>query len=398
MSEQPKITPDFRAFIISLLEKANLRQETIASYTDEESMVEFCRAFTHKSYSSIFNYEFLEFRGDVVVNFAVVQYLQARFPKVISVKWLTKLKHNLGSKTVLANLAVKADFLKHILYGRGMEDIIRSANYFENVDYLSMMEDTFEAFVGAVVAVVDSKNRRGVGYTVAYIIIKSFYDSLEISLKWENVFDAKSRIKELYDQLKWAFEQNISTRLMKDSSHVATIWGYPLGDRSREPKNKIVIDKGSGPTAQLAQEKASVRALQILWRKYGIAETIPSPYTEVAEEKKSPPKIPEGFKEFIRRLLKQARVNDDSIKLFTEEGSLIEFRLSFVHQSYDQYVNYNLYKYEGITAVDLAIAEYLGVRFPRLVSEKWLTNIKHNIIIQDNLSQFATNSGFKGSM
>lgn len=397
-----EITPRFKAFIISILERGKLSKTTITTLTDEESMVVFRKAFTHAGYDAEFNYEFLEFRGDVVVNRAIVEYIRTRFPKVVSVKWLTKLKHNLASKTILAQIAMRGDFQTQINYGRDISDLIRAGRYHENVEYLSMMEDTFEAMAGAVVQVVDDKYRHGVGYAVAYSIIASFFDELPISLKWEDVFDAKSRLKELYDQYKWVIEQSISTRPVKGRTNqlFSVITGYPRGDRTRKPENKEVIGKGVGATSQLAQEAAAEKALVTLKRKYRIEENIPDPYAEVdpsgpEEAPVPPPKIPAGFKEFIRDMLKRARVEKDVIDIFADEDALFEFRMSLVNKTYDPYINQELFKLSGVTIVDLGVAEYLGMRFPRIVSEKWLTNIKHNIVSQGAFAEFAKVSGLE---
>ncbi len=381
---------EFKTFIISLLTKANLQPKTLEKYTDEESMVIFRQAFIHKSYNATYNYELLEFYGDTVVNFAVSQYIRKRFLKITSMKWLTKLEHNLSSKITLADLAKKADFLPHILYNK---EIVSGDE--TTLEHLSMMEDVFEAFFGALVTVFNNSSQRGVGYAVAYIIITSFYDTLYISLRWEDVFDAKSRLKEIYDNLGWIFDQNISTYYDQTKKiQLTTIWGYLEGDISRLDINKKMIAKGVGTTKQNSQENASFNAIAILQDKYNIVEIIPTPYIEPTDELHSLSQIPQNFKSFVEKILRQARVKSSSIKTFTNNKSLVEFRLALTHLSYDKYINYNLNKFEGITIVDLSIAEYLRVRFPRIGSEKWLTNIKHNIVSQGNIAKIAGKLGF----
>lgn len=392
-----QITPGFKSFIISILGRAQLSRNTIDALTDEDSMIVFRKAFTHISYDKEFNYEFLEFRGDVVVNLAIVQYIRTRFPKIISVKWLTKLKHNLASKTALADLASLGHFLEHLHYGKDLTDIIKRGRYHENVEYLSLMEDTFEALAGAIVQIVDQKYHHGVGFAVAFTIISTFFDQKEISLSWNSVFDTKSRLKEIYDQLGWNIEQNISTRpdSGQPGKHFSIITGYPKGDKTRKPENKEVVGKGVGPTPQLAQDAAAEKALEILRKRYYINEIIPSPYLD-SDVEGIPPKtfdIPDGFKEFISGLLEKSGMDSIAIPDFIGELDLIEFRLGLIDKTYDAYVNHNLYKFIGVAVVDLAIAEYIGIRFPNIVSEKWLTNIKHNIVSQGAFSIFAREAG-----
>nr|QBK86641.1 MAG: ribonuclease III [Marseillevirus LCMAC102] len=370
---------EFKTFIISLLQKANLQSKTLKKYTDAKSLAIFRQAFTHKSHNPTFNYELLEFYGDTVVNFAVSQYIRKRFPEVISMKWLTKLEHNLSSKITLANLAKKAGFLPHILYDK---KIVSQSE--TTLEHLSMMEDVFEAFFGALVTIFNKSSHRGVGYAVAYTIITSFYNTLDISLKWEDVFDAKSRLKELYDNLGWVFNQNISTR-RNQGRLITTIWGYS------DPK--INIGNGIGSTKQESQETASLVAILFL-RNQNIMENIPTPYIKPTDDSYTLPQLPSNFKSFIENILRQARIKSTFIKTFTNTKSLGKFRLALTHISYSKSINYNLNKFEGITIVDMIIAEYLQVRFPRIGSEKWLTNIKHNIVSQGNIAKIAGTLGF----
>ena len=385
----PEITPVFKAFIVSLLKRANLDGDTISLYTDAKSMVVFRQAFTHKSYSSKFNYEYLEFRGDPIVNLFVAQYIQFRIPKLTSPSWLTRLKHKLYSKTILAELATDGNFLRHLLYGGNMSRLISSGRYRENIDYISMMEDSFEALFGAVVMVANSKNSRGVGYAISYSIIKSFYDAKNISVRYEDVFDAKSRLKEIYDGMKWKFAYpNVYTK-RENERYTAIVLGFPLGDKTESPRNKIFLSTWSDYTDTLAYRGASTRAIFEL-QKYGINEVIQSPFKEKAST--TSPDIPAGFKDFIIGLLKRARVNKTSIKLFTRKDTLEEFRMSFIDKSHGDYVDY--FKYEGIVGLESVITEYIMSRFPQIVSEAWLTNIRINIMSRGMMARFAETSGF----
>ena len=390
----PKITPEFKDFISSLLKRANLSEKSTTSYTDESSMLEFRQAFTHKSYHPTFNYEFLEFRGDVVGNLAAVQYIRCRFPQITSTTWLTKLKHNFDSGRDLSKLAYEGGFLCHILYGREMEHIVSSQNM-ENHDFVSLLEDSFEAFCGALVSVIEKKSLRGVGYAVAYSIIKSFRDKENISLKYEVVFDAKTRVKQIYDSLGWAFEQSIYTIPIKGSLYKTTLKGYPSGDRSRTKENMTVISYRTGSTKDIAEESTCQYALQTLKRKYNIEEKIPSMYSSYESEIPPPPSIPDGFKDFIISLLRRSRVNEKTIFILTDEEYLLDFRMSFVHDSYDPYENHNIYKFEGITALELVVAEYLVFKFPKIKSEKWLTHLKQNIVSKGMFTDIAVEGDFQ---
>lgn len=368
--EIPKVTEEFKRFISSLLRRGGVGDKSILLFTDDESMLIFRKAFTHKTYHPKFNYETLEFFGDVVVNLSISQYIRVRFPKIRSIRWLTKIKHNLVSKTFLARLAEAGDFLKHLKY-KELDDDIRD----KSEKYLSMMEDSFEAFIGATVKVIENKKRRGVGYAIAYNIIKGFYDGQHISLRWEDVFDSKSRLKELYDSLGWPVEQLTSTWFDQGRNvFVTQVQGMPN-------KRTIKIASMNGGTHSQSVEAASSKAIYTLRRKYRIYGEPSSPYLE--EEEFTLPAITDDFAHFMRSIFKDINISASSISTFTKEENLLDLRLSLVE---DQ----NRYsKFRGIPVVDLIIAEHLRSRFPRIISEKWLTNIKHKIISRGTLTRIA---------
>ena len=287
MSQFPSITPEFKDFIISLLKVGKLKEERIRDFTDEESMIIFRTSFIHRSYGSEENYELNEFLGDVVVNNCIAFYLRRRFPRVVSVKYLTRLKHNLVSQKSLASIAKNFGFLNNILYGKNVEDIVKQSEFSATADeYVNaMLEDTLEAFIGALVSIIDEKTRIGVGYSVAYNIISSYLNQLNVSLNYEDIFDPKSRIKELYDRLRWDFDRQIKTFKLKSAgkNEAQDVWkcqiyGYPYGDRKRTDENRTQISYGIGSTKTEAQNKASLLALSILAKKYNIFENPPDPY------------------------------------------------------------------------------------------------------------------------
>ena len=89
--------PKFKIFILSLLGRLDLNQQSLDTFTDKESMLEFSRAFTHKTWSRSFNYERYEFLGDTIINDAVAHYINVSFPHIQNVAWMTRIKHSLIS-------------------------------------------------------------------------------------------------------------------------------------------------------------------------------------------------------------------------------------------------------------------------------------------------------------
>lgn len=263
----------FESFIKSLLSRARLTETTMAYLLSPESLKSFRVAFTHKSMnvSAMENYELAELVGDSVINAIIIAYIRARFPKVVNVDWISRLKNTTVSKEKLASLADKHGFLKWIRMADGglrededptiknrscvntliynsrldindpksatlqrIEDgrvdwrsdlspeqlQIAKDKMFLNSRFKSLLEDTMEAFCGTLQTLVDKREGErhpefalrgllpGPGYAICAYLISSFLDEIEFSLEYESVYDAKSRLKQrVFDKFNWPMKK-----------------------------------------------------------------------------------------------------------------------------------------------------------------------------------------------
>lgn len=282
----------FKTLVTSLLNRAQIQNKKIRNlekYLDAEAMDVFRQAFVHKSVSAVNNYELFEFIGDTIVNAAVADYLRRWDRNIVSVKYLTRLKHNITSKKQLALIAEKTGFWPHIVIDKEtrkkFDDLPLEVRR-KDLEYLSLLEDTFEAFLGAVKEVVESRTKDadvgiGLSMIVCYGIIHSFLRELDISVKYEDIFDAKTRFKELCDKRRWKFPQEVmNTKKIKaepDFFEVA-ITIYPYGDKKVEPKHAFRCPIFRSNDRNEAEMTASEEALRILKEKFNIADTPPNPY------------------------------------------------------------------------------------------------------------------------
>ncbi len=403
----PKVTQEFKDFIISLLKLGMLTEKRIEEFTDKKSMQQFRIAFIHKSYGSEDNYELAEHLGDVVVNSCMAFYLKKRFPEITSATFITTLKHKYISKAELGRLAEKEGFLKHILYGQKMRDIVNSRNPHHHKDYKSILEDTFEAFIGTVVTVIDGKTRIGMGNPIACNIISSFISKNDISLDPEDVFTDKQRLKEVYDKpLGWEISQELD-RTRDGSQWKATIHGYPslIREGRRNPfkdeekplrrtfrHKREVMAVGYGTDDKMAANDAAKKVLEILAVDFNIHQA------RKAISKKEVVEMPQlnitsDFKELITHFLKLGRINEDKIGKFTDKKSMNQFRYSFIDKSYGGEEIAGLSKYLGDVIIDNCITFYLKRRFPRGVSVAYLTRLKHNVTHNDWLGLCVEGTG-----
>ena len=284
--------PNFKIFIISLLERLDLNHQSLANFTDEESMIEFSRAFTHKTWSKTFNYERYEFLGDTIINDAVAHYISLTFPHIQNVAWMTRIKHTLISKKYLASLAHKAKFLDFIRYGEELKPILsgsyEKANATLNKEYLSILEDVFEAFIGALRDIVDKKTVDGIGGIIARQMVHTFLDKKTIPVAYDDIFDPKSRLKEIYDKYHWGFSvRNKGAHGMFTASMIVVrgfngsfnveVYGYPIGTLEKISINRRFLCVTQASSKEVAQQNAAQMALDVLRTQYNIQENRSSP-------------------------------------------------------------------------------------------------------------------------
>lgn len=279
----------FEQFIESLLRRAKLSKQVMGFLLSPESMRKFNVAFTHKSITTnaYDNYELAELVGDSIINTIIIAYIRSRFPKIVNVDWISRLKNKTVSKENLAILAEKYGFLKWIrmedhgseeddkaglkdrghantlIYGsrlspqdpksvvlrrsiptqKGVEGVnwvridwvpeipknVAQEKMFINAKFMSLLEDTMEAFVGTLQTLIDTYEGArhpdyairgllpGPGYAVCATIVSSFLDEIKFSLKYEDVFDPISRLKQrVFDRppMQWRAQPSVRQQVL----------------------------------------------------------------------------------------------------------------------------------------------------------------------------------------
>ena len=76
---------------------------------------------------------------------------------------------------------------------------ISSDAYTQQYELDDLLEDVFEAFFGATECILDNHFQIGAGYTACYAMIERFMHTIPISLKYKDLYDSKTRLKELFD-------------------------------------------------------------------------------------------------------------------------------------------------------------------------------------------------------
>lgn len=241
----------FKTFLINTLSHSNLKPFYINYILNDSALKMYDMVFTHKSVDPINNYEFYEFLGDSIIQSIVTCYLINRFPQLQNpdaITILTRLRSNLISKRALANMAKKLHFWDFV----SVNFDIRKKNMDQT------LEDIFEAFIGYTHCLFDHEYIAGVGYRICYDFISNILNTIQISLKFEDLFDAKTRLKEIFDHFnnknlrELRYESTYNNNL-----HEVNIFGF-VNNQS------IKLGNGSANLKSDAEQKSALIAIEKL--------------------------------------------------------------------------------------------------------------------------------------
>jgi len=222
--------------------------------TSEKSMETYGFAFTADSRANPEkNYECYEQMGDAAASQFMVSYFFRRFPQLecsAGNKVVARLRINYGAKKSFSSIATDLGFWNFITCPENGN--IPKKKY-RNTHMKDLLEDVFEAFLGCTEKLLDEAFRHGVGYAIVYDILSNIFDKISISLEYEDLVDAKSRLKETFD-LNWISEEigeivYINTLENKEtedgriiSIHWCKIYRAPPGVSANVPKTPKLIE------------------------------------------------------------------------------------------------------------------------------------------------------------
>jgi dsRNA-specific ribonuclease len=266
---------EFERHIRHLLELGRIKPKYIDALTTVSAMAEYAKAFTAQTAHPTDNYERYEHIGDVTINKFIVWYAYRRFPQLEcceGVKVVARLRINYGAKEFLGGLAETHGFWPFISAANtGIERNV----YYRSRNRVDLLEDCMEAFIGCTEYLIDRLFRPGAGYAIVYDILKTMYDAIDISLAYDALYDAKTRLKETFDMFKgaigtWRFnEEHISVngqRKIHSCLYQVTI-----------DKRHVLIGDGVGYKKTDAQQIAAARGLEYM-RQCGVFKHPPRIY------------------------------------------------------------------------------------------------------------------------
>jgi dsRNA-specific ribonuclease len=161
-----------------------------------------------------------------------------------------------------------------------------------------LIEDVFEAFLGCTEYILDNEFRPGVGYAIVHDILSSIFDSIDISLEYNKLYDAKTRLKELFDSHNLINDMITKYGSLKQNTQRFIDYDNKFGqiqyvdsyteDEKRVSKviyktkkhGEIILGTGYANLKQDAQQYAAENALNTL-KLNGIEKEIPNFYKKI---------------------------------------------------------------------------------------------------------------------
>ena len=247
------------------------RESDYMKLLDKEGMIEYDKAFTHSTANKDENYEYYEFTGDGIVNGCVSSYLSQRCYddlKLVSnearIKILSRLKINTISKRSFATFAKKLGFWEYVTMSVEIK----------NTQMDKTLEDVFEAFFGCTFLLCEKKIFKHVGHAVCSSILESILNQFKtISYKYEDLFDAKTRLKEIFDYFK---NKNPSIGTLKYKFEKIEKIHYVNAVRIVN-NQEIKLGYGQHALKASAEQVAAENSIKIL-NRMGFSKELPEEY------------------------------------------------------------------------------------------------------------------------
>ena len=254
---------DFKKIIRDVLVKSNLKSHYIDLLMSEDSLKVYNDVFTSNTADMENNYEMYEQMGDVLAGSFIIWYMYRRFPHLQcseAVKIVARLKINYGARQSFFGIGEKLGFWP----------FITATEEERNREKKDLLEDTLEAFIGATAFILDNNLQHGVGYAVVYNILSSIFDEMDISLKYEDLYDPITRLKETFDYFKDRIGIQEKHSVKDEKLTTFTLFRVFQG-------RKDEIGVGVAAKKPDAEQKAATQALEYLKLK-GFLKPTPSLY------------------------------------------------------------------------------------------------------------------------
>jgi hypothetical protein len=229
------------------------KEEVIHKIINSNTLLMWKKAFTHETIDLNDNYEQLETIGDRVLELCFLKYLLRKFPD-LSPQEITELKSKYMSKIYQGTTSRKLGFGNWTRVGNDISSI-------------SILEDVFESFFGALFEISDDIIGDGVGYVLCLKFLTLIFEDVKFDLS-KAQGHPRSQIKEIFEMLKLDPEIQDVSISEKGTNVTISITDHTyneLVELEKIPKNSSkVIGIGFGPYKTNAVNLAYSNSLEYL--------------------------------------------------------------------------------------------------------------------------------------
>lgn len=248
-------------FILDTFKNSSISAKYIKVLISNKSLEMYQNAFTSKSLDLKNNYELYEYIGDAVLGNVIVWYFYSVFPQLrcsSEIKILNRLKIIHASSESFSEIAKQLNFLPRI---RASEEELNDEEKKQH-----LLEDVFEAFIGVTkIVLTENFDLPGVGDQIVYNFIFPIFQKKQISFETDDLYDAKTRLKELFDNKTDTNPVFVSFGSVNYEEIVnTTTIPHTYSTRLFFKNNKNIKFFGTGRTKQAREKNAAQQALEYL--------------------------------------------------------------------------------------------------------------------------------------
>jgi len=191
--------PMFKPFIISLLKQSGItKKRHVLLLTNETAMKEWTKVVTTRNVHPTMNYELYETFGDALANNIVLWFFKKQYPQQFDPTLEMKDINGMGVVGVLTRfkqLGVEKKMFSTYGEKLGFSPFVRATEE-DSYRSKSILEDVFEAFIGCLGNMVDTKIQEFFGYAVAFKFMVPLMEKEVFSFEKESLYDANSLLNE----------------------------------------------------------------------------------------------------------------------------------------------------------------------------------------------------------
>jgi len=147
----------------------------------------------------------------------------------------------------------------------------------------SIMEDVLEAFFGATEWILDDRVEPGAGYGICYLLLKHILDPMDISLEYNDLYDAITRLKETMDVHRNRWPGNLRYKPIRDPIYAQDgLQRVQVVYQGPGAVGELLLGDAQGRSLDDAKQAAAQKAIVYLDRR-DIRKNIPAYYLRIRE-------------------------------------------------------------------------------------------------------------------